>query len=124
MSNANYYVRNRECPCTRCRAGGLMAPAILITLGVMFLVHQFMGFAFPRTLPVLLIVIGLVMLLGRTASTEGHIQPYGMPGQATVNQQDPWAAGRITTPPAPPFTSLGGSAASEESKQDDQQVKP
>jgi uncharacterized membrane protein YfcA len=123
MSNANYYLRNRACPCARCRAGGLMWAAILITLGSIALVHQFTGVHFPRTFPVLLIVIGVVMLLGRTASTEGHIQPYGIPGQAAASQQDPWASGRMTTPP-PALSSSTGGAASGEPKQDDQQVKP
>jgi hypothetical protein len=124
MSNGNYYVRNSACPCARCRTGGLMPAAILITLGLMFLVHQFAGYGFPRTLPVLLIVIGVVMLLARTASAEGHIQPYGMQGQAVAVQHDPWASGRMTAPPPPAPSSSGGSAPSGEPKQDDQQVNP
>ncbi|HEX7289374.1 MAG TPA: hypothetical protein VF532_24535 [Candidatus Angelobacter sp.] len=123
MNNGNYYIRNKDCACARCRAGGLIWAAILITGGLMYLVHVFTGIAFPRTFPVVLIVIGVVSLVGRTASTAGHIQSYAMPGQTAVSQQDPWASGRMTTPP-PPFTGPAGSAAAGEPKQDDQQVKP
>ena len=31
----------KYCPCTRCRSRGLMGPAILITVGVLFLIPQF-----------------------------------------------------------------------------------
>lgn len=72
----NAYSYNRACPCPRCRAKGLMGAAILITLGVLFLLNEFWIFRFDQTFPVLLIVIGVVMYLGRSASTEGHIEPY------------------------------------------------
>lgn len=121
MSNG-YYTRNKSCSCARCRAGGLMGAAILITVGVLALLHQFSGWHIDKTGPLLLIVIGVVMLLGRTASTEGHIQPYGMPGQATASQQDPWASGRTTTP-ASTLQPSGGPPPSSE-QQNDQQVKP
>jgi hypothetical protein len=50
-----------------------MGPAILITLGVLFLLDQMWMVRFHETFPVLLIVIGVLMYLGRSASTEGHV---------------------------------------------------
>jgi hypothetical protein len=71
----NDYVCNGTCPCARCRARGLMGAAVLITLGVLFLIGEFTYLRFGETFPALLIVIGLVLYMGRSASTEGHVQP-------------------------------------------------
>jgi len=73
---------------------GLMGAAILVTLGILFLLDRLWIFRFGEGFPVLLIVIGLVMYLGRSASTEGHIEPY--PPQPPA-----------TTPPAPPVDQQG-----------------
>ena len=35
------YIRNRNCHCVRCRAHGLMGAAVLITLGVLFLMESY-----------------------------------------------------------------------------------
>jgi hypothetical protein len=70
----NYY-RNRFCPCLRCRMNSMMGPAILVTLGVMFLLNN-LGVARGGTfVAVLLIVIGGIKLLQSGASTVGHRQP-------------------------------------------------
>jgi hypothetical protein len=53
-----------------------MGAAVLITLGVLFLLQELWIFPFGRSFPVLFIVIGVVMYLSRSASTEGHIEPY------------------------------------------------
>ena len=70
------YRYNPNCSCARCRAHGFMGPAVLITIGVLFLLDQ-MGHAhwmdFSFTWPALLIVIGLIKLLEHSASTNGHI---------------------------------------------------
>jgi len=53
-----------------------MGPAVLITIGALFLVdhvHIHWGLSFWRLWPVLLLVIGLVKLAEALASTEGHI---------------------------------------------------
>jgi hypothetical protein len=64
-----------------------MGPAVLITLGVLFMLQNFShGFQWP----VLLIVIGVVKILQYSASTEGH-RPAGYAQPATQ--------GPITTPP-------------------------
>jgi hypothetical protein len=107
----NVYVRNKKCPCVRCRTSGMMWPAILITLGVLALLHNYRVVLMHNSAPVLLLVIGAVLLVSRTGSTEGHIdppmytavapppmvgqQPIGTPGQQS------WTSGAPTTPPPP-----------------------
>ena len=109
----NPYVRNRNCSCVRCRCHGLMGAAILITLGVLFLLENFHVMPFDQSFPILLLVIGSVLLIGRTGSTEGHIDPnfYAgtVPPPATSPQQQ-WTSG--VNPPPPPNQST------------DPQVKP
>jgi hypothetical protein len=46
----------------------LMGPAVLITLGSLFLLEHMHGPGFGRTWPILLLVIGLIKLLGSSAS--------------------------------------------------------
>lgn len=75
------YRYNQYCPCARCRAHGFMGPAVLITIGVLFLFaqaghHDWMQFHF--TWPALLIVIGVLKLLEHSASVDGHVpREYG-----------------------------------------------
>lgn len=91
----NTYTYHRACHCPRCRIRGLMGAAILITLGILFLLDQLGTFGFGEGFPVLLIVIGVVMYLGRSASTEGHIEPHPpqppgtTPPPPAVDQQGP-----------------------------------
>ena len=70
------YRYNPYCSCGRCRAHGFMGPAVLITIGVLFLLDQ-LGHSrwmdFGSTWPALLIVIGLIMFLQHNASAEGHV---------------------------------------------------
>jgi hypothetical protein len=68
-----------------------MAPAILVTMGVLFLLGEFGGWRlnFDHTWPMLLIVIGAVILARRNASIEGHLdpaQPYVMLQQPVAPQ--------------------------------------
>ena len=44
----------------------IRGPITLITLGALFVLHNFTRFGFDKTWPVLLIVFGLLSLLGRT----------------------------------------------------------
>ena len=70
------YRYNPACGCARCRAHGFMGPAILITIGVLFLLDQvthIYWMEFIRTWPALLIVIGLIMFLQHSAPTTGHV---------------------------------------------------
>jgi hypothetical protein len=66
-----------RCRCQSCTIRGLMGPAILITLGILFLLHQMQGgrFDFGNTWPVLLMVIGLLLLASAVAPHDGHIEP-------------------------------------------------
>ena len=95
------YRYNPYCACPRCRAHGFMGPAVLITLGVLFLLDQISHLRwldFGSTWPAFLIVIGLVMFLEHNASAAGHVpRPYG-PGPPAWQPQDP----RYGTPPYPP----------------------
>ena len=51
-----------------------MAPAVLITLGVLLLLANLNVRTFHDTWPLLLIVIGIVKVMQYTASTEGHME--------------------------------------------------
>jgi len=71
--------------CERCRARGLMGPAVLVTLGTLFLLEQTDVIRFGRTWPLLLVVIGLVKVAQGNASTAGHMDTQlppsmGVPG--------------------------------------------
>lgn len=108
------YRYNNNCSCPRCRAHGYMGPAILITVGVLFLLDQigrahWMDFGF--TWPAILIVIGLLKLLEHSASTNGHVpreysaapawQGNQAPGVPYPGQPVPGAPGYSGYPPQP-----------------------
>jgi hypothetical protein len=61
------------CNCARCRAQGLMGPAILLTIGLLFLLNGVADLGLHKTWPIILLVIGGVKLLQSNASTEGHV---------------------------------------------------
>jgi hypothetical protein len=56
-----------------------MGPAVLITLGVLFLLDSVSRVGFGRTWPAILLVIGIVKLMQSNASLSGHIGPM-LPG--------------------------------------------
>ena len=64
-----------RCNCRRCMIRGLMGPAVIITVGVLFLLDQVRGgyFSFGNTFPVILIVIGAISLASALAPADGHI---------------------------------------------------
>jgi hypothetical protein len=66
-----------RCRCQSCTIRGMMGPAILITLGILFLLHQVRGghFDFGNTWPVLLMVIGILLLASSLAPRDGHSEP-------------------------------------------------
>jgi len=81
-----------HCNCARCRVKGLTGPAVLITIGVLFLIDRSnWDWGFHRTWPVILLVIGAIKLAEAMASTEGHVS-----GPAPLPPQPPMA------PPPPP----------------------
>lgn len=74
----SHYVPSRTCPCFRCKCNELMAPALLVTAGLLILFDNVDWTSFSHTWPLLLIVIGGVRILQSTASVEGH-RPDGIP---------------------------------------------
>ena len=70
-----------RCNCRRCMVRSLMGPAIIITIGVLFLLDQIRGgyLSFGNTFPVILIVIGAISLASNLASAEGHNSGYVPP---------------------------------------------
>ena len=52
-----YYQSNPACSCGRCTTRGLMGPAVLVTLGVLFLLANVSDYPFERTWPILLMVL-------------------------------------------------------------------
>jgi hypothetical protein len=72
-----------------------MGPAIIIAVGVLFLLDQTSGgnFSFGNTYPVILIVIGAISLAAAASSAEGHVAgpvpppaPVAPPAVPTVPQ--------------------------------------
>ena len=87
-----------RCSCPRCTIRSLMGPAIIITVGVLFLLDQMRSgyFSFSNTFPVILIVTGIVSLASALAPMDGHVSnsyppvpPPGMPGPTQNAPQNP-----------------------------------
>ena len=87
-----------RCNCQRCMIRGFMGPALVVTVGVLFLLSEIRGgyFDFWRTWPVILIVLGAISLASALAPTDGHIS-------GTVPQAPPG----ITPPPQNPYAGQG-----------------
>lgn len=98
--------RRLQCQCDRCRMRRIMGPAVLVTIGILFLLQSFDVVAFDRTWPAILLVIGIVKLLQSNASTLGHNGPFP-PSPPVMNVPPPGP------PPAPSVDS--GSPASSAS---------
>jgi hypothetical protein len=87
-----------RCACPRCTIRSLMGPAIIITVGVLFLLDQMRGgnFSFGNTFPIILIVIGIISLASALAPMDGHVSdtyppvpPPTMPGATQNPPQNP-----------------------------------
>jgi len=87
-----------RCNCKRCTIRTLLGPAVVITVGVLFLLDQMRGgyFDFSNTWPVILIVIGAISLASAVAPMEGHFS----------GQVPPVPSG-VTPPPQNPFPGQG-----------------
>jgi hypothetical protein len=72
--------REDRCHCARCTMRSLTGPAILITVGVLFLLQETRGgmFNLNHTFPVVLVVVGAILLASSLAPMEGHV-PSGTP---------------------------------------------
>jgi hypothetical protein len=79
-----------------------MGPAILITIGLLFLLSELRGgyFDFGNTWPVILVVIGLISLVSALAPTEGHLS-------GPLPPAPPGAPGSMPPPPQNPFPGQG-----------------
>ncbi len=86
-----------SCTCRRCTIRGLMGPAIITTIGILFLLAEFRGgyLSFGNTFPVILIVIGAILLASSVAPTDGHVDSSTPPA--------------VAPPPAPPANPYQGS---------------
>ncbi|HEY2353037.1 MAG TPA: DUF5668 domain-containing protein [Candidatus Acidoferrum sp.] len=63
-----------RCQCRRCTIRGLMGPAVVITVGVLFLLQQtHSGYSFGQLWPLILVVIGVISLASSLAPMDGHI---------------------------------------------------
>jgi len=63
----------RRCGCGQCRVRRLTGPIIVITIGVIFLVHQYTSYGMGTLWPLLLIVPGVILVAASFASDAGHI---------------------------------------------------
>lgn len=91
-----------RCMCEHCRTRRLMGPAMLVTLGVLFLLDSVSNIEFHKTWPAILLVIGVVKLLQSNASSTGHVGPLP-PGEAAYPASaPPPAAPSDMTEPQPP----------------------
>jgi len=99
-----------------------MGAAVLITLGVLFLLDSYHVIGFDQGFPALLLVIGGVLLVARTGSTQSHIQPGWIAGPVA----QPWPTTTTAAPPPPPSQQWAPGAENPPSSsgQDDSQVKP
>jgi hypothetical protein len=97
-----------RCSCRRCTIRSLMGPAVITTIGILFLLGQFARgyFSFGHTFPVILIVIGAILLASSLAPMDGHISsnvppppPQGVSGAPPSNPYQP--------PPQGPFPGQG-----------------
>jgi hypothetical protein len=63
-----------RCNCRRCTIRSLMGPAVVITVGVLFLLEQTRsGFSFGQSWPIILVVIGVISLASALSPMDGHI---------------------------------------------------
>src|SRR3984957_6757816 len=62
-----------RCSCGRCTIRSLMGQAVIITVGILFLLEQTRsGFSFGQTWPVILVVVGIISLASARAPMDGH----------------------------------------------------
>ena len=99
-----------RCTCSRCTIRGLMGPAVITTLGILFLLSELQDgmLSFRHTFPIILIVIGAINLASAVAPMDGHIGTPVTPVPPFVPPAPPSA----TPPPSstynpPPFSGQG-----------------
>src|SRR5277367_597702 len=87
-----------RCRCARCTIRALLGPAVIITIGVLFLLQQMRGgfFDFGNTYPVILVVIGAILLASSLAPMDGHINTNVQPVNPSAPPPPPAATGAPT----------------------------
>ena len=86
-----------RCTCSRCTIRGLMGPAIITTLGILFLLSELQDgmLSFRHTFPIILIVIGAINLASAVAPMDGHIgtpvTPSGTPPPSSTYNPPPFS---------------------------------
>lgn len=83
------------------RVRSIRGPIMLITVGVLFALQNFTAFGFEQTWPVLLIVLGLLHLIGRSVAPpppEAPPPPYNFPPAGSRPYTE---TGYSQGPPAP-----------------------
>ena len=95
------------CQCDHCRTRKLMGPAMLVTLGVLFLLDSVSSIGFHKTWPAILLVIGVVKLMQSNASSAGHIGP--PPPGGVPPTVPPGVSTYVAPPQAPPNPEQTGS---------------
>jgi len=65
-----------RCTCPRCSIRNLMGPAVVTTIGILFLLSELGNgyFHIGHTYPVLFIVIGAILLASSLVPMEGHVE--------------------------------------------------
>jgi hypothetical protein len=94
------------CVCEHCRTRKVMGPAVLVTVGVLFLLDNVGRFEFHRTWPAILLVIGVVKLMQSNASSAGHVGPL-----------PPASTGFPPNTPPPPAVPTGAQSSAPSSGQ-------
>jgi hypothetical protein len=98
--------RRFGCTCDRCRMRRAIGPAVILTIGTLFLLQSLDMVSFDRTWPAILLVIGIVKLLQSSASSAGHVGPFP-PAPPTVTP---------APPPPPAVSDPGTPSASGEAR--------
>lgn len=103
------------CVCERCRTRKLMGPAMLVTLGILFLLDNTSDINFGKTWPAILLVIGVVKLVQSNASYTGHVGPLppgpnGYPPPPPAPPGVPTSFQGTPNPPEPPAQSMDPSS--------------
>jgi hypothetical protein len=101
--------RRAGCPCDRCRMRKIMGPAMLVTVGTLFLLESLNVAGFDRTWPAILLVIGVVKLLQSNASMAGHIEPMAAIPATVMPPIPPVAPPPTPPPPADPSAAASSS---------------
>jgi Domain of unknown function (DUF5668) len=89
-----------RCTCPRCSIRNLMGPAVVTTIGVLFLLSELGNgyFHIAHTYPVLFIVMGAILLASSLASMDGHAETAVPPMPPPVDPAPPAAPPTYSNP--------------------------